>query len=119
MNLNKLQKIKIIGGFIVAVLVVNVAIMGYRLSTKPKNFEVVLQKEYGKEDGTKYFNSINDSICDYIVQYGYTTASYNLGAPVVSESDIDIVCTLDDQTQLQVTYDIDKDYCDINEVAKE
>lgn len=116
---NKLKIVKIILGFVITVLVINVAILSYKNSTKPKNLESVLTKEYGEDKGELYFNDINNNICDHIILYGYTVNSYNLSAPVLSDDEITLMCTLDNEQQLGVEYTIATGECVVYEVKED
>lgn len=116
---NKLKIVKIILGFVITVLVINVAILSYKNSTKPKNLESVLTKEYGEDKGEFYFNDINNNICDHIILYGYTVNSYNLSAPVLSDDEITLMCTLDNEQQLGVEYTISTGECVVYEVKED
>ena len=116
---NKLKIVKVILGFVVTVLVINVAILSYKNSTKPKNLESVLTKEYGEDKGEFYFNDINNNICDHVILYGYTVNSYNLSAPVLSDDEITLMCTLDNEQQLGVEYTIATGECVVYEVKED
>lgn len=116
---NKLKIVKIILGFVITVLVINVAILSYKNSTKPKNLESVLTKEYGEDKGEFYFNDINNNICDHVILYGYTVNSYNLSAPVLSDDEITLMCTLDNEQQLGVEYTIATGECVVYEVKED
>lgn len=116
---NKLKIVKIILGFVITVLVINVAILSYKNSTKPKNLESVLTKEYGEDKGEFYFNDINNNICDHVILYGYTANSYNLSAPVLSDDEITLMCTLDNEQQLGVEYTIATGECVVYEVKED
>lgn len=116
---NKLKIVKVILGFVVIVLVINVAILSYKNSTKPKNLESVLTKEYGEDKGEFYFNDINNNICDHVILYGYTVNSYNLSAPVLSDDEITLMCTLDNEQQLGVEYTIATGECVVYEVKED
>ena len=116
---NKLKIVKAILGFVITVLVINVAILSYKNSTKPKNLESVLTKEYGEDKGEFYFNDINNNICDHVILYGYTVNSYNLSAPVLSDDEITLMCTLDNEQQLGVEYTIATGECVVYEVKED
>ena len=116
---NKLKIVKIILGFVITVLVINVAILSYKNSTKPKNLESVLTKEYGEDKGEFYFNDINNNICDHVILYGYTVNSYNLSAPILSDDEITLMCTLDNEQQLGVEYTIATGECVVYEVKED
>lgn len=116
---NKLKIVKVILGFVITVLVINVAILSYKNNTKPKNLESVLTKEYGEDKGEFYFNDINNNICDHIILYGYTVNSYNLSAPVLSDDEITLMCTLDNEQQLGVEYTIATGECVVYEVKED
>ena len=116
---NKLKIVKIILGFVITVLAINVAILSYKNSTKPKNLESVLTKEYGEDKGEFYFNDINNNICDHVILYGYTVNSYNLSAPVLSDDEITLMCTLDNEQQLGVEYTIATGECVVYEVKED
>ena len=83
--------------------------------TERKSLSTILAEEYS-DNGEVILNSINMEVASYIVQYGYMTESWTvLEEPVCKEDSVDLVCVLDDDTELCVSYTISTGECDISE----